>query len=62
MPVEIKTITRGEEYTVNGKSVYKDSNGNWVAREELTESEFVAFRRHKKIQNDNDRYFAEKKV
>ena len=60
MAVEIIEVVKGEEYTVNGKNVYKDSNNNWVSLEELTEAEYVAFRRHKKIKDDNHRYYAEK--
>lgn len=32
------------EIEVNGKEVYKDINGNWIAREELTSVEYKAFR------------------
>ena len=62
MPIEIVEVTKNDEYTVNGKCVYKDSNGNWITREELTEAEYVEFRRYMKIKGDNTRYFAEKKV
>ena len=62
MSVQIREIRKGEEYEVNGKNVYKDSNENWIAREELTEEEFVTFRRHKKIVEDNQRFYGEKKV
>ena len=60
MSVQIREIRKGEEYEVNGKNVYKDSNENWVAREELTEEEFVTFRRHKKHVEDNQRFYGEK--
>lgn len=60
MAVQIRELRKGEEYEVNGKNVYKDSNNNWIAREELTEEEFVAFRRHKKHVEDNQRYYSEK--
>lgn len=60
MAVEIREIRKGEEYEVNGKNVYKDSNENWIAREELTEEEFVTFRRHKKHIEDNQRFYGEK--
>lgn len=48
-------------YAVNGKIVYKDSSGNWIVTEELTEREFTDFRRHVKIKEDNKRYYDTKK-
>lgn len=60
MAVEIREIRKGEEYEVNGKNVYKDSNNNWISREELTESEFQEWKRHKKLVEDNQRYYGEK--
>lgn len=60
MSIEIREVTKNDEYTVNGKCVYKDSNGNWIAREELTEAEYVEFRRHIKIKEDNHRYYSKK--
>ena len=60
MSVQIREIRKGEEYELNGKNVYKDSNENWIAREELTEEEFVTFRRHKKHVEDNQRFYGEK--
>lgn len=40
-------------YTVNGKSIYKDSNDNWVAPVELTNNEKETFLEHlKKIENN----------
>lgn len=59
MAVEIREIRKGEEYEVNGKNVYKDSNNNWISREELTESEFQEWKRHKKLVEDNQRYYGE---
>lgn len=46
MSVEIKKVN-DTEYTINGKEIYKDTNNNWVAREELTTAELKEFRRHK---------------
>lgn len=45
--IRIKPIVEFESYDVNGKEIYKDTNGNWVAREELTPNEAKAFREHK---------------
>ncbi len=36
MSIVIIPITDHEVYEVNGKEIYKDSNGNWIAREEFT--------------------------
>jgi len=34
-------------FTINGKEIYKDTNGNWIAREELTTAELKEFRGYK---------------
>lgn len=34
------------EIEVNGKEVYKDINGNWIAREELTPAEYKVLREY----------------
>lgn len=60
MAVQIREIRKGEEYEVNGKNAYKDSNDNWIAREELTEREFLEWKRHKKLIEDNQRFYGEK--
>ena len=60
MAVEIVEIKAGEEYEVNGKTVYKDSNENWMAKEELTEREFQEWKRHKKLLEDKDRFKSNK--
>jgi phage terminase large subunit len=36
MSIVINPISDHELYEVNGKEIYKDSNGNWIAREEFT--------------------------
>ena len=46
--ITIKPIVELESYDVNGKEVYKDTNGNWVARQELTANESNAFLNHKR--------------
>lgn len=50
MATEIKTIAVTEmdvtQFSVNGKRVYKDMNGQWVAQEELTPAEGKAMRQH----------------
>jgi hypothetical protein len=34
---------------VNEKAIYKDANGKWIARIELTTYEYQAFKRHLEI-------------
>lgn len=48
MSVKIIPITDHESYNVNGKEVYKDTNGNWIQRQELTTQETTAFNNYKK--------------
>lgn len=48
MSVLIQPIKEHELYEVNGKEIYKDHNGNWVAREEFTHHERNAFHNYKK--------------
>jgi len=44
MAITIKTNIDKGIILVNGKEVYKDTNGNWIAREELTTCEYQAFK------------------
>ena len=55
MSIVIRPITDHEVYEVNGKEIYKDSNGNFIAREEFTQQERNAFTNYKKavIENKN---------
>jgi len=48
MSVRIIPITDHELYEVNGKQIYKDSNGNWLQRQEFTTQELNAFNNYKK--------------
>ena len=51
----VTEVVKDEHYTVNGKSVYKDSNDNWVAHEEFTALEKEALRkRNSKIFKDHE--------
>ena len=44
MSVKIElSETENEQYEVNGKVVFKDSNGNWIALLELSTQEQLAF-------------------
>jgi hypothetical protein len=53
MSVRIEPKTDHESYNVNGKEVYKDSNGNWIQRQELTSQELNAFNNYKKAVIEN---------
>jgi hypothetical protein len=53
MAVAIIPITDHELYTVNGKQIYKDGNGNWVAKIEFTPAESSAFNQYKKLVIEN---------
>jgi hypothetical protein len=53
MSVRIEPIIDHESYNVNDKEVYKDSNGNWIQRQELTSQELNAFNNYKKAVIEN---------
>ena len=53
MSVTITPIEDHERYSVNNKEVYKDSNGNWIQRQELTSQEANAFTNYKKAVIEN---------
>ena len=55
MSIVIIPITDHELYQVNNKEIYKDSNGNWITRQEFTQQERNAFNNYKKavIENKN---------
>lgn len=53
MSVKIIPIVDHESYNVNGKEVYKDSNGNWIQRQEFTTQETNAFNNYKKAVIEN---------
>lgn len=51
--ITIVPITDHEVYEVNGKEIYKDSNGSWITREEFTQQERNAFHNYKKAVIEN---------
>jgi hypothetical protein len=53
MSVKIIPIVDHESYNVNGKEIYKDTNDNWIARQELSTQETMAFNNYKKAVIDN---------
>lgn len=56
MSIVINPISDHELYEVNGKEIYKDSNGNWIAREEFTKQERNAFQNYRKAVIDNKNF------
>lgn len=56
MSIVINPISDHELYEVNGKEIYKDSNGNWIAREEFTQQERNAFQNYRKTVIDNKNF------
>ena len=56
MSIVINPISDHELYEVNGKEIYKDSNGNWIAREEITQQERNAFQNYRKAVIDNKNF------
>jgi hypothetical protein len=53
MSVRITPLVDHESYSINNKEVYKDSNGNWIYRQELTSQEVNAFHNYKKAVIEN---------
>lgn len=37
-----------QQYNVNGHTVYKDANDNWISRTDMSDNELRAFSRYKK--------------
>ena len=56
MSVKINPIVDHERYNVNGKEIYKDTNGNWIAPAELSSQERNAFYNYKKAIIENPRF------
>jgi hypothetical protein len=56
MSIIITSIIDHEIYEVNGKEVYKDTNGNWINKGDLSEAENRAFRTYKRQVIDNPRF------
>ena len=56
MSIVINPISDHELYEVNGKEIYKDSNENWIAREEFTQQERNAFQNYRKVVIDNKNF------
>jgi hypothetical protein len=56
MSVTIIPVTDHESYEVNGKEVYKDANGNWIDKQDLSDAENRAFRTYKRQVIENPRF------
>lgn len=54
--VIIKPITDHEVYDVGGKEIYKNSDGQWISRFEMSDAQNRAFRRYKSQVIDNPRF------
>lgn len=53
MSVKIIPIEDHEKYSVNGKTVYKNGEGNWLTHSELSTQEHKAFDNYKTAIIDN---------
>jgi hypothetical protein len=51
-----------QQYSVNGHIIYKDSNGNYISRSDMSTGENAAFRRYKQIVIDNPRFLRHTKA
>lgn len=45
--ITIIPIEDHQQYNVNGHTVYKDANENWISRTDMSDNELRAFRRYK---------------
>lgn len=56
MSIIIKPIVSHESYEVNGKAIYKNSNGDYIAVNEFTSNERKAFENYRKAVIENPRF------
>jgi hypothetical protein len=56
MSVKIRTITDHEWYEVNGNTIAKNNQGNWIFEERLSWKEFLAFVQYENIVIKNPRF------
>lgn len=54
--ITILPLEDHQQYNVNGHTVYKDSDGNYSSRTEMSDNELRAFRRYKMAVIDNPRF------
>lgn len=56
MSVKIEPITDHKSYEINGRAIYKDTNGNWIYKENLSLKELHAFIQYENIVIKNLRF------
>ena len=56
MNVTIIPLVDHEQYNVNGHTVFKDTNDNWISRTDMSDNELRAFKRYEKIVINNPRF------
>ncbi|MDN3671666.1 hypothetical protein QWY99_01120 [Flavobacterium branchiarum] len=54
--ITIIPVEDHQQYNVNGHTVYKDSNDNFVSKTDMSDSELRAFRKYKQLVIDNPRF------
>jgi hypothetical protein len=54
--ITITPIVDHERYDVNGKEVYKDGNGNWIDKSDMSAVENRAFRTYEKQVINNPKF------
>lgn len=54
MRIHIKEVEKHQRYFVNGKWVWKDMNGSWMERPELTTNEKDAFVEYLELINEEN--------
>lgn len=47
MNITILPLIDHESYNVNGHTVYKDTNDNWISKTDMSDNELRAFKRYK---------------
>lgn len=51
--VTIIPLEDHQQYNVNGHTVFKDTNDNWVSRTDMSGNELRAFKRYEKLVINN---------
>lgn len=54
--IQIECVEKHEVYKVNQKEVYKDTDGKYIAREQLTSKEYRGFTRYHNMVIINPRF------
>jgi hypothetical protein len=56
MSVKIKPITDHKSYEINGQTISKDPQGNWIYKGNLSHKELHAFAQYESIVIQNPRF------